>query len=126
MTHFNALKFAFESFVTAFEPGNQQMLDYFFSSDVILINHSHSKQFTLDQIKTKLPNIQKKFQHLTSEIKDLILSEDKLAFRASQRAFYMPENQFVTFDTMNIYQLAKNKVSEWQIWEGKKVSDLDK
>lgn len=117
MTNNDANKFAFESFVTAFAPGNEHLIDQYFDSDVVLFNHSVSKQFTLNDIKARLPNIHKKYQDLKSDIKDIIVENDCIAFHVKQNAFYAPENKHVTLDVMNLYKLSNGKVKEWQIWE---------
>ena len=83
MTNSDANKFAFDSFVTAFTPGNEHMIDQYFDTDLILFNHSVSKQFDLNDLKSRLPNIHKKYQSLKSEIKDLIVENDRIAFRNS-------------------------------------------
>ena len=75
MTANQAKQFAFDSFVTAFAPGNEHLLDHFFAADLILINHSVSKHFNLTDLKTRLPNIHKKYQQIKSEIKDMIMTE---------------------------------------------------
>jgi SnoaL-like domain len=116
MTNNDANKFAFDSFVIAFSPGNEHMLDQYFSSDLILFNHSVSKQFDLNDLKSRLPNIQKKYTDLKSEIKDVIVENDRIAFHVKQNAFYVPDNKHVTLDVMNLYKLSDGKVKKWQIW----------
>ena len=116
MTNIDANKFAFDSFVTAFAPGNDDMLDRYFSSDLLLLNHSVSKQFDLNDLKSRLPNIQKKYKDLKSEIKDVIVENDRIAFHVKQKAFYVPDNKHVILDVMNLYKLSNGKVKEWQIW----------
>jgi len=116
MTDIDANKFAFDSFVTAFAPGNEHMLDQYFSSELILLNHSASKQFDLNDLKSRLPNIHKKYTDLKSEIKDLIVENGSIAFHVKQNAFSVPDNKHVTLDVMNLYKLSDGKVKEWQMW----------
>ena len=116
MTSNDANKLAFDSFVTAFSPGNEHLLDQYFASDLILFNHSVCKQFDLNDLKSRLPNIHKKYKDLKSEIKDVIVENDRIAFHVKQNAFYTPENKHVTLDVMNLYKLSNGKIKEWQIW----------
>lgn len=114
-----AHKFAFDSFVTAFAPGNEQMLDKYFASDLIMFNHSMSKQLGLNDLKSRLPNLQKTLKDLKSEIKDVIADENRIAFRVEQNAMFYkhtPEGRQVRLDVMNLYKLESGKVKEWQIW----------
>lgn len=114
-----AHKFAFDSYVTAFAPGNEQMLDKYFASDLVMFNHAMSKQLGLNDLKSRLPNLQKIFKDLKSEIKDVIADEDRIAFRVEQNAIfykYNPEGVQVKLDAMNLYKLESGKVKEWQIW----------
>jgi DNA-binding transcriptional MerR regulator len=114
-----AHKFAFHSFVTAFAPGNEHMLDQYFASDLIMFNHSMSKQLGLNDLKTRLPDLQKIFKDLKSEIKDVIAEEDRIAFRVEQNAIFtkhIPDGIQVRLDVMNLYKLENGKVKEWQIW----------
>lgn len=116
MTNNDANQFAYDSFVTAFAPGNEHLLDNYFDSDLTLINHSVSKQFDLNGLKSRLPNIHQKYQNITSEIKDIIVENDRIVFHVKQNAFYVPDNKHVTLNIMNIYQLHAGKVKEWQLW----------
>lgn len=114
-----AHRFAFDSFVTAFAPGNEQMLDQYFSSDLIMFNHTMSKQLSLNDLKSRLSDIQKMFKDLKSEIKDVIADEDRIAFRVEQSAMFFkhtPNGVKVKLDVMNLYKLESSKVKEWQIW----------
>lgn len=114
-----AHKFAFDSFVTAFELGNEQMLDKYFSSDLIMFNHTMSKQLDLNDLKSRLPVIHKIFKHLKSEIKDVTTAEDRIAFRVEQNAIFYknnPDGVPVKLDVMNLYKFDNGKVKEWQIW----------
>jgi hypothetical protein len=117
MTNNDANKFALDSFITAFAPGNEHMLDQYFAPDLILFNHSVSKQFNLNDLKSRLPNIHKKYQNLKSEIKSLIVENDGMAFHVRQSAQHVPDNKEITVDVMNLYKLVEGKVKEWQIWE---------
>jgi DNA-binding transcriptional MerR regulator len=114
-----AHKFAFDSFVTAFEPGNEKMLDQYFASDLTMFNHTMSKQLDLNNLKSRLPTIHKIFKDLKSEIKDVTAEEDRIAFRVEQNAMFYkhaPEGVQVKLDVMNLYKLESGKVKEWQIW----------
>jgi hypothetical protein len=116
IANLNPNQFAFDSFVNAFAPGNEHLLDQYFSADLLLTNHSVSKQFNLNDLKSRLPNIHQKYQNLQSEIKDVIVENDRMAFHVTQKAFFMPDNTHVTIDVMNLYKLSNDKVIEWQIW----------
>ncbi len=114
-----AHQFAFDSFVTAFAPGNEKMLDQYFASDLIMFNHAMSKQLSLDDLKSRLPNIHQTFKDLKSEIKDVITDENRIAFRIEQNAIsykHKPDGVQVKLDVMNLYKLESGKVKEWQIW----------
>lgn len=114
-----AHQFAFDSYVTAFAPGNEHMLDKYFSPDLIMLNHAMSKQLGLNNLKSRLPVIHKIFKNLKSEIKDVFADEDRIAFRVEQNAmFYKHElnGVKVKLDAMNLYKLESGKVKEWQIW----------
>ncbi|MES2217616.1 MAG: MerR family transcriptional regulator [Pseudomonadota bacterium] len=114
-----AHKFAFDSYVTAFESGNEKMLDKYFASDLIMFNHTMSKQLDLNDLKSRLSYLQKIFKDLKSEIKDVTAEEDRIAFRVEQNAIFTkhkPEGVQVRLDVMNLYKLASGKVKEWQIW----------
>jgi predicted ester cyclase len=119
MTNKDANHFAFDSFVTAFAPGNAHLLDQYFSPELIMFNHSAAKQFDLNDLKARLPNIQKIFKDLTSEVKDVIAEEGRIAFRVEQKALFTknsPEGVPVKIDVMNLYKLESGKVKEWRIW----------
>jgi DNA-binding transcriptional MerR regulator len=114
-----AHKFAFDSYVTAFAPGNKQMLDQYFASDLIMINHKMSKQLDLHDLKSQLSVIHKIFKDLKSEVKDVTTEGNRLAFRVEQNAIFTkhkPEGVQIKLDTMNLYKLENSKVKEWQIW----------
>src|SRR3990167_9479127 len=53
-----AHQFAFDSYVTAFAPVNEQMLDKYFSPDLIMFNHAMSQQLDLNDLKSRFPNLQ--------------------------------------------------------------------
>jgi len=112
-------QFAFDSYVTAFAPGNEQMLDKYFSSNLIMFNHAMSKQLGLNDLKSRLPDLQNMFKGLKSEIKDVIANEDRIAFRVEQNALFTkhtPVGKQIRLDSMNLYKLESGKVKEWQIW----------
>jgi DNA-binding transcriptional MerR regulator len=112
-------QFAFDSFVTAFEPGNEEMLDNYFASDLIMFNHSMSKQLDLNDLKSRLPTIHKIFKDLKSKVKDIIVDENHIAFRVEQNAMFYkhaPQGVQVKLDVMNLYKLESGKVKEWHIW----------
>jgi len=114
-----AHQFAFDSFVTAFEPGNDSMLDNYFASDLIMFNHSMSKQLNLNDLKSRLPTIHTIFKDLKSEVMDVTVEEDRMAFRVEQNALFYknaPEGLPVKLDVMNLYKLDNGKVREWKIW----------
>ena len=114
-----AHKFAFDSYVTAFAPGNEQLLDQYFASDLIMFNHAMSKQLDLNDLKSRLPVLQQIFKDLKSEIKDVIAEENRIAFRVEQNALFTkhkPGGIQVRLDVMNLYKLESGKVKEWQIW----------
>lgn len=114
-----AHKFAFDSYVSAFAPGNEQMLDQYFASNLVMFNHAMSKQLDLSNLKSRLPTIHKIFKNLKSEIKDVIADEDRIAFRVEQNAMFFkhkPDGMQIRLDAMNLYNLENGKVKEWQIW----------
>lgn len=114
-----AHKLAFDSYVTAFEPGNEDMLDQYFAQDLIMFNHTMSKQLDLNDLKSRLPVIHNIFVNLKSEIKDVTTEENRIAFRVKQNAIFTkhkPSGVNVQLDVMNLYQLKNNKVKTWQIW----------
>lgn len=117
MRNDNINKFIFDSFVTAFAPGNEHLIDQYFDSSMILLNHSALKQFNLTDLKARLPNIHKKYRDLKSDIKDVIVENNHIAFHVKQNAFYTPDNTYVTLNIMNLYTLSNGKVKEWQMWE---------
>lgn len=114
-----AHQFAFDSYVTAFAPGNEQLLDDYFSSDLIMFNHAMSKQLDLNDLKSRLPHLQNILKDLKTEIKDVIADENRIAFRVEQDAMFYkhkPNGVPIKLDVMNLYKLEKSKVKEWQIW----------
>lgn len=116
MTNEEAIKFAFNSYVRAFEAGNEHMIDQYFAADLKFRNHSVAKNYTLHQIKLSVLEVHKKYQDLKSEIKDVIVEGNRIAFRAEQHAFFVPDDKYVNMDVMNLYTLADGKVQEWQLW----------
>jgi DNA-binding transcriptional MerR regulator len=114
-----AHKFAFDSYVTAFAPGNEQMLDQYFASDLIMFNYTMSKQLGLNDLKSLLPVVHKIFIDLKSEVKEVITAENRIAFRIAQNALFTkhkPEGVQIKLDAMNLYKLENGKVKEWKIW----------
>jgi DNA-binding transcriptional MerR regulator len=111
--------FAFNSFVTAFSPGNEHLLDHYFDPSLIMFNHAMSKQLDLNDLKSRLPHLQEILKDLKSEVKDVIAEGDRIAFRVEQNAMFFkhnPEGIHVKLDVMNLYKLESGKVKEWQIW----------
>lgn len=116
MTNEEARKFAFDSYVTAFETGNEQMIDQYFATDLEFYNHSVAKNYSLDQIKLSVLEFHKKYRNLKSEIKDLIVEDDRIAFRVEHQAFFVPDDEYVSMAVMNLYKLIDGKVKEWRLW----------
>lgn len=116
MTNEEAKKFAFDSFVTAFEAGNETMIDQYFSADLTMYNHSASRSYTLDQIKVSVLEVHKKYLDLQSEVKEVITEGNHIAFRVEQHAFFLPDDEQVNMDVMNLYTLVDGKVKEWRLW----------
>jgi predicted ester cyclase len=78
-----------------------------------------AKQLDLNDLKSRLPNLQIIFKDLKSEIKDVVADEDRIAFRVEQNAMFYkhkPNGIQVRLDAMNLYKLESGKVKEWQIW----------
>ena len=114
-----AHQFAFDSYVTAFAPGNEALLDKYFAADLIMYNHAMSKQLNLNELKSRLPAIQKMFQDLNSEVKDVMADDNRIAFRVEQNALFFkhaPQGEQIQLDSMNVYKLEHGKIKEWQIW----------
>ncbi len=116
MTNKEAQKFAFDSFVTAFEAGNEALIDQYFARDLNMYNHSVAREYSLDQIKTSVLEVHKKYQDLKTDIKDVMVDGDRIAFRAEQHAFFVPDDEYVNMDVMNLYTLQNGKVKEWRLW----------
>ncbi len=76
MTHAEARKFAMDSFVTAFEAGNEPLIDQYFAPDLEFRNHSVAKNYSLDQIKLSVLEVHKKYRDLKSEVKDVIVENN--------------------------------------------------
>ena len=125
MTNIDARKFAFDSFVTAFEAGNEQMIDQYFAADLEFRNHSVAKNYSLDQIKMSVLEVHKKYRDLKSDVKDVIVEGNRIAFRVEQHAFFVPDDEYVNMDVMNIYILTDGKVKEWRLWFVQRVADID-
>ena len=125
MTNIDARKFAFDSFVTAFEAGNEQMIDQYFAADLEFRNHSVAKNYSLDQIKMSVLEVHKKYRDLKSDVKDVIVEGNRIAFRVEQHAFFVPDDEYVNMDVMNLYKLVDGKVKEWRLWFSQYV-DLNK
>jgi len=125
MTNEEAKKFAFDSFVTAFEAGNEQMIAQYFASDLKFRNQSVAKNYCLDQIKLSVLEVHKKYRDLNSEVKDVIVEGNCIAFRVEQHAFFVPDDEYVHMDVMNLYKLADGKVKEWRLWFSQYI-DLSK
>ena len=116
MTNEEARKFAMDSFVTAFEAGNEPMLDQYFAADLEFRNHSVAKNYSLQQIKMSVLEVHKKYQNLKSEVKDIVVERNRIAFRVEQHAFFVPDDEYVNMDVMNLYKLVDGKVKEWRLW----------
>ena len=116
MTNEEAVKFAINSYVNAFQAGNEHLIDHYFSADLEFRNHSVAKNFSLQQIKLSVLEVHKKYQHLKSAVKDVIVEGNRIAFRAEQHAFFVPDNDYVNMNVMNLYTLADGKVKTWQLW----------
>lgn len=110
------LKFVFDSFVTAFEAGNEHLIDQYFDADLEFYNHSVARNYSLHQIKSSVLKVHKKYLDLKSELKDVIVEENRIAFRVEQRAFFAPDNEYVNMDVMSLYKLVDGKVKEWRLW----------
>jgi hypothetical protein len=116
MINEQARQFIFDSFITAFEAGNEHIIDQYFAADLEFYNHSVAKHFTLQQIKSSVLKVHKKYRDLKSEIKDVIVEDNHLAFRVEQQAFFVPDDEYVSMDVMNVYKLMDGKVKEWRLW----------
>lgn len=116
MTNEEARKFAFDSFVTAFEEGNEHIIDQYFAADLEMYNHSVLRSYSLQQIKLSVLEVHKKYQDLKSEVKEVITEDNHIVFRVEQHAFFVPDDEYVNMDVMNLYKLADGKVKEWRLW----------
>jgi hypothetical protein len=116
MTNEEATKFAFNSYVRAFEAGNEHMIAQYFAADLAFRNHSIAKSFNLDEIKTSVLKVHQKYQNLKSAIKDVMVEDNRIAFCAEQHAFFVPDDGYVNMDIMNLYTLDDGKVKEWRLW----------
>ena len=125
MTNEDARKFTFDSFITAFEAGNEHMIDQYFAADLVFYNHSVARHFNLHQIKLSVLDVHKKYQDLKSEVKDVMVEGNRIAFRVEQRAFFVPDDEYVNMDVMNLYKLTNGKVTEWRLWFSQDVNSSD-
>jgi limonene-1,2-epoxide hydrolase len=125
MTNNEARKFVFDSFVLAFEAGNEHMIDQYFAADLKFRNHSVAKNYSLHQIKLSVLEVHKKYQDLKSEVKDIIVSANRIAFRVEQHAFFVPDDEYVNMDVMNLYTLVDGKVKEWRLWFSQDADSTD-
>jgi hypothetical protein len=116
MTNEEAAKFAFNSYIRAFEAGNEHMIDQYFAADLAFRNYSVAKNFSLNEIKSSVLKVHQKYQNLKSAVKDVMVEGNRIAFRAEQQAFFVPDNEYVNMDVMNLYILADGKVKEWRLW----------
>lgn len=116
MTNDEARQFAFDSFVTAFEAGNESIIDQYFATDLKFYNHSVARNYSLHQIKLSVLEVHKKYQNLKSVIKDVIAEGNCIAFRVEQHAFFVPDDEYVNMDVMNLYKIVDKKVTEWRLW----------
>ena len=66
----------------------------------------------------------KKYQNLKSDIKDVIVEGNRIAFRAKQHAFFVPDDKQVNMDVMNVYTLVDGRVKEWQLWFKQEVDSV--
>lgn len=116
MTNEEARKFAFDSFVTAFEAGNEHVIDQYFAADLEFYNHSIARAYSLYQIKLSVLEVHKKYRDLRSEVKDVIVEGNRIAFRVEQHAFFVPDEEYVNMDVMSLYKLVDGKIKEWRLW----------
>jgi hypothetical protein len=116
MTNEEARKFALDSFVTAYEAGNEHIIDRYFASDLEMYNHSVCRSYSLHQIKLSVLEVHKKYRDLKSEVKDVIVEGNRIAFRVEQHAFFVPDDEYVNMDVMNLYTLVDGKVKDWRLW----------
>jgi limonene-1,2-epoxide hydrolase len=116
MTNEQARKFALDSFVTAFEAGNESIIDQYFAADLKFYNHSVARSYSLQQIKLSVLEVHKKYLDLKSDIKDVMVDGNRIAFRVEQQAYYVPDDEHVNMDVMNLYTLVDGKVKQWRLW----------
>ncbi|MCK4608432.1 MAG: nuclear transport factor 2 family protein [Gammaproteobacteria bacterium] len=116
MTNEEARKFALDSFVIAFEAGNEHMIDQYFAADLVFYNHSVARNYSLQQIKLSVLEVHKKYRDLKSEVKEVIAEGNRIAFRVEQHAFFAPDDEHVNMDVMNLYKLVDGKIKEWRLW----------
>lgn len=116
MTNDEARKFAYDSFVLAFKEGSEDVIDHYFSPDLDFYNHSVARKYTLQQIKMSVLEVHKKYKNLKSEVKDVIVEGDRIAFRVEQHAFFVSDDEHVNMDVMNLYTIVDGKVKNWRLW----------
>lgn len=116
MTNEEAIKFAFNSYVRAFEAGNEHMIDQYFDADLAFRNHSVAKNFSLNEIKSSVLKVHQKYRNLKSAVKDVMVEDNRIAFRAEHHAFFVPDDGYVNMDVMNLYTIIDGKVTEWRLW----------
>lgn len=125
MTNEEAKKFVFDSFVTTFEAGNEHMIDQYFAADLEFWNHSVARNYSLHQIKLSVLEVHKKYRDLKSEVKDVIVEDNHIAFRVEQHAFFVPDDKYVNMNVMNLYKLTDGKVKQWQLWFSQAIDSSD-
>lgn len=116
MTNDEARQFAFDSYITTFESGNEHMIDKYFDTNLEMNNHSVDKKYNLEEIKASVIKFHRKYHNLKSEVKDILVQGNQIAFRVEHSAFFVPEEQQVTMSVMNLYKVKNGKVKEWRLW----------
>lgn len=124
MTNEEAIEFALNSYVKAFEAGNEEMIDHYFSADLEFRNHSVAKNFSLNEIKLSALKAHQKYQNLKSAIKEVVVEGNRIAFRAEQCAFFVPDNEHVNINVMNLYTIINNKVKAWHLWFSQHTNEI--
>lgn len=112
-----ALEFITNSFIIAFEKGNENLIDKYFDPALVFYNHSIGKHFTLNQIKTSAKIANDKYQNLSSKIKDIFVKDNKISFNIEQKAIYTPEKKNVEMEIISTYTLFDKKVKLWSLWD---------
>jgi hypothetical protein len=93
------------------------MIDHYFDADIEFFNHALEKSFSLSQIKTGAKEAYKKYKNLQSELKELILEGNPIAFRVQQLAIYEPDGEQIKLEVMNMYTCVDGKVKPWRLWD---------